>query len=111
MTLARAWGAGIHAPYGSRQGELRSPPRWVHGQPPLAAGRPRDTFRMASERGPDEALHHIAICAGLVAIAIVLVTVGATAVAFVPALGCALMRGLMIWMMVRPHGHGGGGGA
>jgi hypothetical protein len=55
--------------------------------------------------------HHIAICAGLVAIAIVLITVGAEAVAFVPALGCALMMGLMIWMMVRPHGHGGGGGA
>jgi hypothetical protein len=28
--------------------------------------------------------------------------------AFIPALGCALMMGMMIWMMVRAAGHGGG---
>ena len=50
---------------------------------------------------------HMAICAGLVAVGIVLVAAGAEAFAFVPALGCMLMMGLMIWMMVRPGGHGG----
>ena len=46
--------------------------------------------------------HHMLICAGLVAVTIVLVTAGAGAFAFVPALGCALMMGMMVWMMVRP---------
>jgi hypothetical protein len=50
--------------------------------------------------------HHMAICAGLVAVAVVLVTAGAGAFAFVPALGCMLMMGMMVWMMVRPGGHG-----
>ena len=52
--------------------------------------------------------HHIAICAGLVAVAIVLVAAGAGAFAFVAPLGCVLMMGMMIWMMVRAGGHGGG---
>lgn len=47
--------------------------------------------------------HHMAICAGLVVVGIVLVTAGAGAFAFVPALGCMLMMGMMIWMMVRPR--------
>ena len=55
--------------------------------------------------------HYMAICAGLVAVAIVLVAAGAEVFAFVPALGCMLMMGMMIWMMVRPGGHGGGGSA
>ena len=50
---------------------------------------------------------HMLICAGLVVGTIVLVTVGADAFAFIPALGCALMMGMMIWMMVRRAGHGG----
>jgi hypothetical protein len=52
---------------------------------------------------------HMLICAGLVIVGIVLITAGAQAFAFIPALGCALMMGMMIWMMVRPGGHGGGG--
>lgn len=52
--------------------------------------------------------HHMAICAGLVAVAIVLVAAGAGAFAFIAPLGCALMMGMMIWMMVRPGRHGGG---
>jgi hypothetical protein len=51
------------------------------------------------------------ICAGLVIVGIVLITAGAQAFAFIPALGCALMMGMMIWMMVRHGGHGGGGKA
>jgi hypothetical protein len=54
---------------------------------------------------------HMLICAGLVVGTIVLVTVGADAFAFIPALGCGLMMGMMIWMMVRRGGHGGGGHA
>jgi hypothetical protein len=51
--------------------------------------------------------HHIAICAGLAGLAIVLVAIGAGALALIAPLGCALMMGMMIWMMVRPSGHGG----
>ncbi len=50
----------------------------------------------------------MAICVGLVAITIVLVTNGAEVFAFLPALGCALMMVMMVWMMVRPGGHKGG---
>jgi hypothetical protein len=52
---------------------------------------------------------HMLACAGLVIVPIVLVAVGAGAFAFLAPLGCALMMGMMIWMMVRPGGHGGGG--
>jgi hypothetical protein len=50
---------------------------------------------------------HMYICAGLMALAVVLVLAGANALVFIPALGCALMMGMMVWMMVRPHGGGG----
>lgn len=46
---------------------------------------------------------HVLICAGLVAVAIVLAVAGAGGLAFIPALGCALMMG----MMIRPGGHHG----
>ena len=49
---------------------------------------------------------HMLICLGLVIAGVVLATAGASAFAFIPALGCALMMGMMIWMMVRPGGHG-----
>jgi H+/Cl- antiporter ClcA len=45
--------------------------------------------------------HHMLICLGLVAVAVVLATVGAGAFAFVPALACGAMMGAMVWMMVR----------
>jgi hypothetical protein len=43
----------------------------------------------------------------LVGLGVVLVVTGADAFAFLPALGCAAMMGMMVWMMVRGHGHGG----
>lgn len=49
------------------------------------------------------------ICAGLAAVVIVLLAAGAGAFVLIPVLGCALMMGMMVWMMVRPGGHGGGG--
>jgi hypothetical protein len=48
---------------------------------------------------------HLMICAVLIAAAIVLVVAGADAFAFIPALACGLMMGMMIWMMVRAGGH------
>jgi hypothetical protein len=54
---------------------------------------------------------HMLACAGLVIVAIVLVAAGAGAYAFIAPIGCVLMKGIMVWMMVRPGGHGGGGKA
>jgi hypothetical protein len=48
---------------------------------------------------------HMLVCGGLVAIGVVLAVAGASAFAFLPALGCAAMMGMMVWMMVRGHGH------
>jgi hypothetical protein len=50
---------------------------------------------------------HMLLCAVFVLAGIVLVTAGAGAFAFLPALGCMLMMGMMVWMVVRPGGHGG----
>lgn len=44
---------------------------------------------------------HIWFCMAFVAVAVVLVAVGADSLAFIPALGCAAMTGMMVWMMVR----------
>ena len=49
---------------------------------------------------------HMAICAGLLAVAIVLVAAGVGVFALIAPLGCMLMMGMMIWMMVRTGGHG-----
>lgn len=48
---------------------------------------------------------HMWACAALAAAAIVLVVTGAGALAFLAPLGCAAMMGMMVWMMVRGHGH------
>jgi hypothetical protein len=72
----------------------------------LARG-PRDSFKAGLKGAAMKHWHHMAICAGLVAVAIVLVAAGAGAFAFIAPLGCALMMGMMIWMMVRPGRHGG----
>jgi hypothetical protein len=53
---------------------------------------------------------HMAVCGLLIAAGIVLVATGASAVALIPAAGCALMMGVMIWMMVGAGRRGGGGG-
>jgi hypothetical protein len=50
---------------------------------------------------------HIALCAVFVVAGIALVAAGAGALAFLPALGCVAMMGLMVWMMI---GRGGGDG-
>jgi hypothetical protein len=44
---------------------------------------------------------HMLACLGLIALAVVFVAAGAEALAFIPALGCAAMMGMMVWMMVR----------
>jgi hypothetical protein len=50
---------------------------------------------------------HMLVCLALVLAGVVLVAAGASAVAFIPAVGCALMMGAMVWMMMRGGGHGG----
>ena len=52
---------------------------------------------------------HMLVCLALVLAGVVLVAAGANAVAFIPAVGCALMMGAMVWMMLRGGGHGGSG--
>ena len=47
----------------------------------------------------------MALCVVFVVAGIALVTAGAGALAFLPALACAAMMGLMVWMMM---GRGGG---
>ncbi len=44
---------------------------------------------------------HLLVCLGLVAIGVILFAVGAKALVFIPALACAAMMGMMVWMMVR----------
>ena len=51
--------------------------------------------------------HMMIFCGVFVVVAIVLVAAGAGAFAILPALGCAVMMGMMVWMMVggaRHHG-------
>jgi hypothetical protein len=99
--------ARIRGHYETWRGELRSSARTSCGQSPMLVRGPRDRFTPTLEGGAMRHWH-MAICAGLVAVAIVLVAAGAGAFAFIAPLGCALMMGMMIWMMVRPGGHGGG---
>ncbi|MBK5231426.1 MAG: hypothetical protein JJE13_00390 [Thermoleophilia bacterium] len=42
---------------------------------------------------------HMLICLALIAAGIALVASGAGAIALIPAIGCALMMGAMVWMM------------
>ena len=44
---------------------------------------------------------HLLACLGFVAIGVVLVAIGAEALAFIPVLCCAVMMGMMVWMMVQ----------
>ena len=53
---------------------------------------------------------HIWMCAAAVAVALVLVLATGSGAWFVlPALGCALMMGAMMWMMISGMGGRGGG--
>ena len=72
----------------------------------MTARRSTRTFGTSKERNSMKSWHMM-LCAVFVVVGIVLVTAGAGAFAFLPALGCMLMMGMMIWMMVRPGGHGG----
>lgn len=49
---------------------------------------------------------HMLACLGLVAFGVALAAVGGGAFAFVPAVACALMMGVMVWMMMRGGGSG-----
>jgi hypothetical protein len=48
---------------------------------------------------------HMFVCAGLGGLTVLLATLGAGPVAFVPAAGCAAMCVHMIWAMVRDGHH------
>jgi hypothetical protein len=47
---------------------------------------------------------HLVLCGLFVVAGVVLVAVGAGALSFLPAAGCMLMMGAMMWMMMRPGG-------
>lgn len=49
---------------------------------------------------------HMLLCAAVIAAGVVLVASGAGALAVVPLIGCALMMGAMVWMMMRGGGSG-----
>ena len=51
---------------------------------------------------------HMLFCAVLLVAGVVLLSTGLGGFAFLPLLLCALMMGGMIWMMMRPGGHGRG---
>jgi len=53
---------------------------------------------------------HMVVCLGLVAGGVALVAAGVGTLAFVPIIGCALMMGMMVWMIARPGGGDGHGG-
>jgi hypothetical protein len=46
---------------------------------------------------------HMGVCVGLMALGVVLAVAGAGAFAFLAPLGCAVMMGMMVWMMVPPR--------
>lgn len=49
---------------------------------------------------------HMLLCVAFVAAGIALVAAGVGALAVVPVIGCALMMGAMMWMMMRGGGSG-----
>jgi hypothetical protein len=50
---------------------------------------------------------HMAICVGLIGLGILLAAAGVSgAWVFLPFVGCMLMMGMMVWMMVGGTGHG-----
>ena len=51
---------------------------------------------------------HMAICVGLIGVGAVLLFAGVTGAWLVlPLVGCMLMMGMMMWMMMGGMGHGG----
>lgn len=49
---------------------------------------------------------HMLLCVALIAAGVVFVASGASGLAVVALLGCALMMGAMVWMMMRGGGSG-----
>jgi hypothetical protein len=49
---------------------------------------------------------HLLVCVGLIAVALLIVALGGGSAVLIPAIGCAAMMGVMVWMMMR----GGSGG-
>jgi len=45
---------------------------------------------------------HMLICVLLLVVGVVLLAGGVGAAAFLPLVGCMLMMGVMMWMMMRP---------
>ena len=51
---------------------------------------------------------HLLICAALIVAAVVLVSTGVQSAVLLPLVGCALMMGAMMWMMMGRSGGGDG---
>ena len=51
---------------------------------------------------------HILICAALIVAAVVLFSAGVESAVLLPLVGCALMMGAMMWMMMGRSGGSGG---
>lgn len=73
---------------------------------PVAPGRNSSIEAMFQQGAKMNHWRHMLVCLGFVALAGVLVAFGASALAFVPALGRTVMMGMMVWIMMRGHKSG-----
>ena len=81
-------------------------PRTRAGRIPEAGHTPRAYLEVGKEIAVNMSKHLIA-CVALIGLGAVLLVAGVTEAWLVlPLLGCMLMMGMMIWMMVGGMGHG-----